>query len=51
MRIICSKCNGIVCIMTNRQIKAIKIFVCPMCGNDLKKEAEIGIKMGLTWPR
>jgi len=51
MRIICNKCNGIICIMINRQIESIKIFTCPKCGNDLRKEAEVGIKMGLIWPR
>ena len=37
--------------MTNKQITKINIFVCPRCGNDLRKEAEVGIKMGLIWPR
>ncbi len=51
MRIECNKCNEIICIMTNKQIKEVKIFVCPRCGNDLRKEAEKGTKMGLTCPR
>lgn len=48
MRIECSRCGHIYCIMTNPQITKINVCVCGRCGNDLKARAEVGLTMGMN---